>query len=276
MRFVPTLLPGLWFQNTSASRHGAFGCRNSVAAGNRLLLRSRPRNRRLTPTSNGLTCCRRKLEGIFPTKLQSLESVNDWFQNLNQKQSAINFLLQIPNRQTEGKTGKTKRFTGDCRWLPVIAGDCRWLPVIGYIMLHHVSSCCIPAHGHHGPSWPIMAHHGPSWLIGAGLQFHLLQRWQIQELHPGGWQRAAEVQLDILRVQWSHLAQEKFIWNRSFVHPISVIWRGLLVFFLQNQGHQYILEVDSNASSIWPIRLQKKCLNPKGYMTPHANRRWKG
>ena len=136
---------------------------------------------------------------------------------------------------------------GDCRWLPVIAGDCRWLPVIGYIMLHHVSSCCIPAHGHHGPSWPIMAHHGPSWLIGAGLQFHLLQRWQIPELHPGGWQRAAEVQLDILRVQWSHLAQEKIIWNRSFVHPISVIWRGLLVFFLQNQGHQYILEVNSNA-----------------------------
>ena len=158
----------------------------------------------------------------------------------------------------------------------VIAGDCRWLPVIAGDWLHHVASCIIMLHPCPWPPWPIMAHHGPSWLIGAGLQFHLLQRWQIQELHPGGWQRAAEVQLDILRVQWSHLAQEKFIWNRSFVHPISVIWRGLLVFFLQNQGHQYILEVDSNASSIWPIRLQKKCLNPKGYMTPHANRRWKG
>ena len=128
-------------------------CREQVA------LEIAAKKPKIDAPSNGLTCCRRKLEGIFPTKLQSLESVNDWFQNLNQKQSAINFLLQIPNRQTEGKTGKTKRFTGDCRWLPVIAGDCRYIMVTSCcIMYHHVASLPMATMAHHGPSWPIMAH----------------------------------------------------------------------------------------------------------------------
>ena len=57
-----------------------------------------------------------------------------FFPESNQQQSAIDVLLQRPNKQTEGKTGKTKRFT-------VIVGD--WL--------HHLASLPIATMAH-GPS----------------------------------------------------------------------------------------------------------------------------